>query len=159
MRQDLLFAVRQITDIAIKALSPGINDPTSAEECITHLGGMIADLIARRFPPARETLESRMYVFKRPDFDDYVRASFSQIRQVARGKAHVLKTLIGTLAELALLAKSSARLTPLRQEVEYAMSELESSGMTDFDRRELQRLCQSEIQKIRHLAEDLRKTA
>ncbi|HLE01772.1 MAG TPA: DUF2254 domain-containing protein [Bdellovibrionota bacterium] len=159
VRQDLLFAIRQIADVAIKALSPGINDPTTAEECITHLGGMVADLISRRLPPGRETIASKTYVFQRPDFNDYVRSSFSQIRQAARGKPHVLKTLVGTLAEVALIAKDPARLTPLRQEIEYVMADLKSGGMMDLDRAELQRLCQSKIAEMGAHDESLRKSA
>lgn len=45
--QDVSFGIRQITDIAMKALSPGVNDPTTAEYAVGHLADLLADIAAR----------------------------------------------------------------------------------------------------------------
>lgn len=44
LRQDFLFGVRQLTDIALRALSPGINDPSTAEQCIDALVNLLSKL-------------------------------------------------------------------------------------------------------------------
>ena len=44
IRQDVPFGVRQIVDIALKAISPAVNDPTTALNCIDHLGEILATL-------------------------------------------------------------------------------------------------------------------
>jgi uncharacterized membrane protein len=43
IEEDPGFAVRQLTDIAVKALSPGVNDPTTAEMVVNELGALVAD--------------------------------------------------------------------------------------------------------------------
>ncbi len=48
LQQDVSYGLRQLTDVALKALSPGINDPTTAQDAIFHAG-----VAARRSPPAR----------------------------------------------------------------------------------------------------------
>ncbi len=52
LQQDMAYGVRQLTDVALKAMSPGINDPTTAHDAISHLGMVLADLLSRQ-PPAR----------------------------------------------------------------------------------------------------------
>jgi uncharacterized membrane protein len=46
--QDVAFGVRQLADIAVKALSPAINDPYTAIQSLEHLGGVLASLARRR---------------------------------------------------------------------------------------------------------------
>ena len=50
IRQDVPFGVRQIVDIALKAISPAVNDPTTALNCIDHLGEILATLALCNFP-------------------------------------------------------------------------------------------------------------
>jgi uncharacterized membrane protein len=50
IRQDVPFGVRQIVDIALKAISPAVNDPTTALNCIDHLGEILATLAVCDFP-------------------------------------------------------------------------------------------------------------
>ena len=52
MQQDIGFGIRQIVDIALRALSPGVNDPTNAHECIGHLGAISYEILRRDLPPA-----------------------------------------------------------------------------------------------------------
>ena len=50
MEQDAAFGLQQLVDVALKALSPGINDPTTARMCIDRLGALLGWLASRRFP-------------------------------------------------------------------------------------------------------------
>lgn len=45
--QDPLFAIRMLADVALKALSPAVHDPTTAEYCIFHLGDALCRLAGR----------------------------------------------------------------------------------------------------------------
>jgi uncharacterized membrane protein len=51
--QDPAFGVRQIEDIALKALSPGVNDTSTAVICVDHLTAILAHLAGRQIPPSR----------------------------------------------------------------------------------------------------------
>jgi len=79
--QDAGFGIRQIVDIALKALSPGINDTTTAIMCIDHLGALISYLSDRQLgSPLRTAGERVRVIANSPDFDKYVSTAFDQIR-------------------------------------------------------------------------------
>ena len=48
--QDPAFGIRQIVDMALKALSPGVNDTSTAVMCVDYLTAILARLAARKFP-------------------------------------------------------------------------------------------------------------
>src|SRR5690606_17936686 len=48
--QDVGFGIRQLVDIALKALSPSINDSTTAATCVDYLTAILVRLATRRFP-------------------------------------------------------------------------------------------------------------
>jgi uncharacterized membrane protein len=125
--QDILFGVRQLTDIALKALSPGINDPTTAEHCLAHLGDIIAALADRRFPePWRLVPESgALLLVNRPDFAAIVDAAFGQIRREAADDVHVTAYLLGVLAQIAPRARAPERAAALRHQVDAVLQALE----------------------------------
>lgn len=72
--QDLEFGVRQLTDTAVKAMSPGINDPTTACTCVGYLRSILARLAAREFPsPLRTYPEAGLtLVMRRCEFAEYL---------------------------------------------------------------------------------------
>ena len=52
MQQDVSYGLRQLADVALKALSPGINDPTTAQDAIFHTAAVLGELLRRDPPPA-----------------------------------------------------------------------------------------------------------
>lgn len=134
--QDPMFAVRQIVDIGVKALSPGINDPTTAEEALDHLGGALGLLAQRRFPSPARDVEGARFVFRVPSFDDFVVASFSQLRRAARTDLHVTLHLIRILHGLQEAAPAHAR-RALRRETLEVLAGFDTSLLTARERRAL----------------------
>ena len=55
VKQDSAFGIRQIVDMALKALSPGINDTTTAVMCVDYLSAILARLASRSIPPCTAT--------------------------------------------------------------------------------------------------------
>ena len=51
LQQDAGFGIRQIVDIAMKALSPGVNDTTTAVMCVDYLSAILARLAVRGIAP------------------------------------------------------------------------------------------------------------
>lgn len=100
--QDPEFAVYQLVEIALRALSTGINDPFTALNCIDHLGAALA-LLAERELPSRYVRDEhrRVRVVRNPlTYAGIVEAEFDQIRQTAQGNAAVIFRLLNTLTEL-----------------------------------------------------------
>ncbi len=101
--QDVEFSVDQLVEIAVRALSPGINDPFTAVACIDRLGEALCRLAGRSVPSAfRHDEESRLRVVARPvTFGEVADAALNQIRQYGRTSVAVLIRLLASLTELA----------------------------------------------------------
>lgn len=93
MQQDVEFGVIQLTDIAVRALSPGVNDPSTASDVIVHLGNVMTTLWEH---PARTTTlrsGSRTLVRHRPTHADLLDRAFSPIVHYGREDRQVVTTL------------------------------------------------------------------
>jgi uncharacterized membrane protein len=102
IEQDATFGIRQIVDIALKALSPGVNDNTTAVTCIDYLTAINLRLANRRIPHPLVFEDGRLRVIaKRPSFEKFVAESFDEIRANAGGKARVILHLLQSLKTLA----------------------------------------------------------
>lgn len=107
-RQDFECAVSELVEVAVRALSPGINDPFTAVNCVDRLGAVLAKL-ARR-PPQRSRRydsdeELRLFV-ETLDFPAVLNTAFHQIRQYSGGAVAVL---IRLLESMQLIAHSIER--------------------------------------------------
>jgi uncharacterized membrane protein len=137
-----MFGVRQLVDIALKALSPSIHDPTTAEHVISCLGDILTVLGGRAFPSATRTVENdergtRVTLWlNRPDFEAYLDAAFSQIRRVARDNVHVTCHLLEVLTELESVLIGERALA-VRREIDRVMWQV---SRLDVDPEDQQRL-------------------
>ena len=88
---DLEFAVRQLVEVAVRALSPGINDPHTAMSVLERLGAALCELAPRHLPTGVSERAGRAcLVLPSVDYDGLVDAMFHMIRQNAAGSAAVL---------------------------------------------------------------------
>jgi uncharacterized membrane protein len=79
--QDAGFGLRQLVDIALKALSPGINDTSTAVMAIDRLGSLLALLAGRDLgSPVRAEGGQVRVIARRPDFASYLATAFDQVR-------------------------------------------------------------------------------
>lgn len=116
--QDMEFLIYELVEIALRALSPGVNDPFTAMSCIDHLGAALSELARRSLPsPYRYDGKDNLRLVIQPQtFAGAVNAAFDQIRQNGRDKAAVcirLLEVIGTLIPHA--QEESQRQALLRQ--------------------------------------------
>lgn len=99
MQQDISYALRQLADVALKALSPGINDPTTAQDAIFHSAAVLAELL-QRDPPAPLHIRAdgaRVLVARQPTHDDLVRLAFDETRRAAATQPAVCVYLLEAL--------------------------------------------------------------
>ena len=83
MEQDPTFAYRIIIDIALKALSPAINDPTTAVLAIDQLHRLLRK-VGKQKLRTDEILDKSgrlRVIFRTPNWEDFVHLTFSEIRQ------------------------------------------------------------------------------
>jgi len=111
--QDVGFPVRQLADVALRALSPSLNDPTTAETAVGAMTHVLAEFArGDRVPVDRAGSDGRIrFVAVAPDLDDLVRLGFEQVR----GQSHdhpVLRTrLVELLTALRDIAADRGRST------------------------------------------------
>jgi len=107
--QDAEFSIHQLVEVALRALSPGINDPFTAITCIDQLGSALCILTDRAFPsPYRYDDEGRLRVIAKPlTFEGVINAAFDQIRQYGRTSVAVTIRLLETLTTIADHARNS----------------------------------------------------
>jgi uncharacterized membrane protein len=139
LSQDVLFGIRQLVDIALKALSPGINDPTTAENCLAHLGDTVAQLAERPFPAAwRYAPQSQTVVLlNRPDFSQIVDAAFGQIRREAANDIHVTLYLIAVLRQIGGRITMAGRGAAIHAQLDAIDAVLDEQSFAPGDRQRI----------------------
>ena len=109
--QDVEFGLVEISDIAVKALSPGINDPTTAMHCIDRLTELLAALGARRHPALRRrSPDGSVHLLVRDTpFERAAGVAFDQIRHFGSSNPAIPKKLLEAIADLAGVVTPHAR--------------------------------------------------
>jgi uncharacterized membrane protein len=106
MEQDPMFVFRILVDIALKALSPAINDPTTAVVTLDQVHRLLRSVGKRRLHGEEigEAGSSRRVIFRTPNWEDYVHVAFTEIRacgasnvQIARRLGAMLDHLVASL--------------------------------------------------------------
>lgn len=103
LEQDVEFAISQLVEIAVRALSPGINDPITANTCLDWLGAILSQLANRKMPSShRYDHNDRLRVISKTlSFEGMANAAFNMIRQNSESIAAVSIHLLETIATVA----------------------------------------------------------
>lgn len=119
LENDPGYGIRQLVDVALKALSPGVNETTTAVMCVNWLGVMLLRMTERRFPTRLLVHNSNLRVVTAaPGFADLLGKAFDQIRQCASGNVAVLQRLLEVLQTLADTDAARTQRIPLLRHVE-----------------------------------------
>ncbi|MDZ7638590.1 MAG: DUF2254 family protein [Bryobacterales bacterium] len=148
IEQDAAFGIRQIVDVALKALSPGINDTTTAVMCLDYLSAILLKLSERGIDCsfAAEDGERRFFT-NGPTFQSFVDDALTQIRQCAEGNPVILQRLIRVLSTVGERTALASRRLVLLAHAEAVVETAERSIASPIDR-----------QRFLHLAETARQT-
>lgn len=148
--QDIEFTVNQLVEIAIRALSPGVNDPFTAMTCVDHLGSALCRLAQRDMPSSyRHDRQDQLRVITPVfTFADVTDAAFNQIRQYGRSSTAVTIRLLETIAVVAgSVHRSEDRVALLRHARMIARGA--GDGLPeDEDRREVEERFRSASQLL-----------
>lgn len=122
LSQDSAYGFQQLADIALRALSPSMNDPTTALNCISYLGACLERLTGRAIPAEIRHDPDRKLdaVVRRVSFDEYL-APFIELGRFAGTNARVVCGLVDALSgpmEIADRIGASERSQALRTAAE-----------------------------------------
>lgn len=113
--QDAGFGIRQIVDISLKALSPGVNDTTTAVMCVDYLSAILSKLANRGTASAQRLDKGKLRLIARgPCFGSLLAEAFDQIRQNAQSNVAVLACQLQALEIIACQTTHRKRRQQLR---------------------------------------------
>jgi uncharacterized membrane protein len=138
--QDTAFGIRQIVDMALKALSPGVNDTSTAVMCVDYLTAILARLATRQFPPSHryegETLRVMAIV---PSFEGLLAEAFDQIRGSAEGNVAILARMLGAFDSIGGLTVRPSHLRALDEQVQWIAELADRCIESSHDRARIER--------------------
>jgi len=141
VEQDAAFGIRQIVDVALKALSPGINDTTTAVMCVDYLTTILARTAPRQIPSSRRYEEGELRVIaKGPSFESLLAESFDQIRSSAKGNIAIMLRMLSALQTIASLTARPGRRRAIRYQVQWIAEMTERTVETAHDRARIDTL-------------------
>jgi uncharacterized membrane protein len=135
---DPSYGIRQLVDIGLRALSPGVNDPTTATDVIQFLKLPLREILILE-TPSRVYVGSgqqRVFLPEAPSRSDHVHAAFSEIRLAAAHQPAVLRALIEILADLIGELEDAdleGRAGALEEEANLAVATAQQAGFPDAD--------------------------
>ena len=135
IEQDSMFAFRVIVDIAIKALSPAINDPTTAVTAIDQLQRLLHD-VGRRYLRGEAILDATgqpRLILRTPNWEDFVQLSCSEIRYYGASNFQIARKLQAMLLDL-MHELPQYRAPTLQREIDLLNGTLDSSFALPADR-------------------------
>lgn len=135
LEQDPAFAFRIIVDIAEKALSPSVNDPTTAVLAIDQLQCLLQEL-GERDLSAGTVLDGNgqlRVLYRTPNWEDFVSLAVSEIRQYGRNSIQVARRLCGMLTSLIAVLPPS-RASCLQEQLDLLHHAIEKAFDDPWDR-------------------------
>ncbi len=108
--KDVAYSLRKVVDIAVRALSPGTNDPTTAVHALSHVSALLGELATHRLQPIRFRDGDGVVRLVVPQWDlaALVQLGLEEPLAFAGGQPAVLRRLAGLLRELAWRAPRGA---------------------------------------------------
>ena len=147
VEQDPKYPIRMLVDIAIKALSPAVNDPTTAVQAIDQIEDLLRRLIRKDLESAhiKDTHGDVRLILLLPSWQDYLALAFDEIRQFGANSIQVVRRLRSALAELADISPTAARAEITRRYLEQLDLGVDLSS---FDPEDKQKAMQEDRQGL-----------
>ena len=137
--QDVEFSIDQLVEIAVRALSPGINDPQTAMTCVDWLGAALGHVAERKFPSHQyhdDDGKLRVLVAKPICFALFADAAYNEIRRYGAGAVEVMIRVLESISEVAAHTKNEEEIAVLRRHAD-AVVEAARAKIDDANDRAL----------------------
>jgi len=146
---DVEFATRQIVEMAVRALSPGVNDPNTACSALDHLGSALCRMASLRLPTGVYKRDERVVlVVPSVSYAEIVATMFHKIRQNAAGNAAVLVHILEVLTSVMSCERDPSRVATLQQHADLVLADAARTGLAPAD-VEYVRACHADFEAMR----------
>jgi uncharacterized membrane protein len=154
--QDLEFSLDQLVEVAVRALSPGVNDPFTAMHCIDLLSEAIGRITHRPYPPIYHfNAAGKLRLVTLPvSLDNLLDAAFNQIRQYGATSPAVILRMLESIAAIVAQATRAEDLRALAEHARLVHEAGQTNFTADSDRADLEQRYQAIRKRLeRKLAE------
>jgi uncharacterized membrane protein len=141
LTQDLSFAIDQLVEIAIRALSPAVNDTFTAITCVDWLGDSLCKITARWDPPRilRDRFGFVRVITAEARYDRLVQRAFEKIRQASGGMPAIMIRQLDALTKIMDATTAADRRTVLTQQAEMILRACDATVPEPADRADVRR--------------------
>jgi uncharacterized membrane protein len=137
---DLRFAVRQLVEVAVRALSPGVNDPYTAISVLDRLGAALCEMEPVFLPSGVSLVRERVVlVVPQIQYDQLLNTMFHMIRQSAAGNTAVLMRQLEVLTQVVSCERDRERMIGLKRHADLVIEDAERDVATPGDLEDLRR--------------------
>jgi uncharacterized membrane protein len=97
--EDIELGIRKLVEIALRAISPAINDPNTAKNCIEEIGIILSKLAKHKIPSSYLSDEENnvRIILEQPTFGDYLYKSFYQLRHYGKQDISIIAEILRSL--------------------------------------------------------------
>ncbi len=136
--QDVEFAVRQLVEVGVRALSPGINDPFTAIAVLNRLGAALCHVAGRETPPSQFAVDGTVQLeLPATDYGGLTDVMFHQLRQNGASDPAVMLRLLEVLAAVGEQERNPERQANLRRHANLTLRAALRETQEEADRHDL----------------------
>lgn len=148
--QDILCAVNQLVEMAVRAMSPAINDPFTAMTCLDHLGdGLVRFVRQEERGRQHYDREGRLRLVLEPvNFAELVDAAFDMLRHASCDNASVLLHMLAVIDVIGREAQAPAARQLLQRHVRLIQAESQAGQLIEQDRESIHRSSEALLTKL-----------
>lgn len=137
---DLRLSIAQLVEVAVRALSAGINDPHTAIGVLDRLGSALCELVGKELPNGVSTREDKaVLVVPKMNYDELVEAMLQTIRQNASSQPSVQRKILQVLATVASCERDAHRTATLQRHADLVIADAHRGSIAQCDLEELER--------------------
>jgi uncharacterized membrane protein len=143
--QDIAYAVNQLVEMAVRAMSPAINDPFTAMTCLDYIGDGLALFIQQGEKGSHYYDEQgRLRLVLEPViFEDLLNGAFDMLRHCSCDNASVLLHMLEVIDGIGLEAKSTEARQALLRQVSLIQAESQAGKLIEQDRQLIHLSCEA----------------
>jgi uncharacterized membrane protein len=155
LTQDVSFGIDQLVEIAIRALSPAVNDTFTAITCIDWLGDNLCKITKQWHPPRvyRDDHGLIRVIAAHPTYERLVQRSFEKIRQAGTGMPAVMIRQLDALSKIMMETTKAGQRRPLLEQAAMIQRSSERSVPEESDRADVRRAYETVLTVETRLAE------
>jgi uncharacterized membrane protein len=148
--QDVAYAVNQLVEMAVRAMSPAINDPYTAMTCLDYIGDGLA-LFIQQGEKASHYYdgEGKLRLLLEPvTFDELLSGAFDMLRHCSCDNASVLLHMLEVIDGIGQEVKQPETRQALRHHVSLIQAESQAGELIEQDRQSIHRMCETLQRKL-----------